>query len=99
MPVHENEEDQAVSLAIEAKFVLSLIHNRYTKNNKKQEHTTFYNSHYQIQYIKFVQHQNVNMTWDYQKFHRHPVAAEISKREEKILFFQIIIDFVKLLIL
>ena len=36
MQVCENEEDQAVSLEKEAKYVLSLLHNRYTKNNKRQ---------------------------------------------------------------
>ena len=34
MQVHENEEDQYVSLAKESKRVLSLIHTRDTKNNK-----------------------------------------------------------------
>ena len=33
------------------------------------------NRHYQIQGIKDVQHKNVNVTWDYWKFPRHPVAA------------------------
>ena len=33
MQVHENEEDQAVSLATESWYVLSLIHTR----DKKQE--------------------------------------------------------------
>ena len=34
MHIYENEEDQAVSLAKEAKRVLSLLHIRDTKNNK-----------------------------------------------------------------
>ena len=31
---HKNEEDQAVSLSKEARYVLSLVHTIDTKNNK-----------------------------------------------------------------
>ena len=34
MKVHENEEDQTVSLAKKAKFVLYLLHNRDTRSKK-----------------------------------------------------------------
>ena len=34
MQIHEYEEDQALSLVKQSKCVLSLIHNRDTKNNK-----------------------------------------------------------------
>ena len=46
---------------------LSLLHTRYTKNNKLEENAKFSNHHYHIQYIIDVQHKNVNMSWDYQK--------------------------------
>ena len=59
--------------------MLSLLHNRYTKNNKRQGKTKISNRHYQIQYIKDMQHKNVNMTWYYRNFPRHPVAAENFK--------------------
>ena len=52
MQVHENEEGQAGSLEKEAKFVLSLLHTRYTKSKIIQEHANFSNRRYQIQDIK-----------------------------------------------
>ena len=76
MQVHKNEEDQALSLVIYSKRVLSLIHNRDKKNNKRQENSNFSNHHYHIQDIKYVQHKNVKMTWYYCNFSCHPVAAE-----------------------
>ena len=79
MQVCENEEDQAVSLEKGAKRVLSLLHNKDTKNIKLKEHAKISNRRYQIQDIKDVQHKNVNITWDYLKFPRHPVAAEKFK--------------------
>ena len=36
----------------------------------------FSNHCYQIQDINYVQHKNVNMSWDYWRFPRHQVAAE-----------------------
>ena len=39
----------------------------------------FSNRHYHIQDIKYVQHKNINMTWDSWNFPRHPVAEEKSK--------------------
>ena len=79
MKVNENEEDQAASLAKESKRDLSLIHIRYTKNNKHQENAKFSNLNYHIQDIKYVQHKNVNMYWDYCKFPRHPISKERLK--------------------
>ena len=76
MQVYENEENQDVSLAKEAKCVLFLLHTRGTNRNKLQENDIFYNLHYYIQDIKYVQHKNINMSWDYRKFPCHPVAAE-----------------------
>ena len=49
MQIHENEEYQAVTLAKESKHVLSLIHNRDTNNNKRQENSNFSNPNYHIQ--------------------------------------------------
>ena len=79
MQVNENEEDKPVSLPKEAKRVLSLLHIRYANNNKHQENAKFSNCHYHIQDIKYVQHKNINMTWDYRKFPRSPVSAESFK--------------------
>ena len=79
MQVHENEEDQAVSLSKESKRMLLLLSTRDTNNNKRQENAKISNRHYHIQDIKYVQHKNINMTWDYHKFPRHPVAAEKFK--------------------
>ena len=76
MQVHENEEDQAVNLAKQAKHVLSFLHTRDTKNNKRQENAKFYNHNYHIQDIRDVQHKNINMSCDYWKFPSHPVAAQ-----------------------
>ena len=75
MQVHEKKGDQALSVAKEAKQLLWLLHTIDKKSNKKQENYKFSNFQYHIQEIKDVQHKNVNMTWDYRKFHRHPVAA------------------------
>ena len=76
MQVHENEEDQDVRLAKESKRVLSFIYNRDTSNNKRRGNYKFYHPHYHIQDIKYVQHKNINMSWYYWKFPRHPVSAE-----------------------
>ena len=59
--------------------MLSLIYIRDIKNNKLQENEKFTKRNYNIQDIKDVQHKNVNMTWYYRKFPRHPVAAENFK--------------------
>ena len=40
------------------------------------ENSKYSNHNYHVQDIKYVQHKNVNMTWDYRKFPRHPVSAE-----------------------
>ena len=56
--------------------MLSLLHIGDTNNNKRKENFKFHNLHYHIQYIKDVQHKNINMTWD-RKLPRHPVAAEM----------------------
>ena len=71
MQVHENEEDQAVSLSKESKRMLLLLSTRDTNNNKRQENAKISNRHYHIQDIKYVQHKNVNMTWDYRNFTRN----------------------------
>ena len=52
------------------------MNTRDTNNNKPQENDKISNRHYHIQDIKYVQHKNVNVTWYYWKFPRHPVAAE-----------------------
>ena len=59
MQVHENEEDWALSLAEEAKHVLSFIHNRDKNNNKRQENSKFTNYHYHIQDIKDTQRKKI----------------------------------------
>ena len=56
--------------------MLLLLHTRDTNNNKRQENTKNSNRNYHIQYIKYVQHKNLNTSWDYQNFPRHPVASE-----------------------
>ena len=56
--------------------MLYLLHTIETNYNKQQESANYSNRNYHIQYIKDVQHKNVNMTWDYCKFPRHPVATE-----------------------
>ena len=71
MQVYKNEEDLAVSLAKESKQVLSVIHTIGIKNNRRQENAKISNRHYHIQDIKYVQHKNVNMTWDYRNFTRN----------------------------
>ena len=76
MQVHKNEEDLSISLAKEAKLVFSSLHNRYTKNNKGQKNAKFSNHCYYVQDINDFQYKNSNISWDYQKFPRHPVAAE-----------------------
>ena len=62
MQVHEDEKVQALSITINDKRVLSLIHARYTKKIQWQENAKLFNCYYQIQDIKYVQHENVNMT-------------------------------------
>ena len=47
-----------------------------TKNKKIKENGNISNQSYHIQDIKDVQHKNINMSWDYWKFPRNPVAAE-----------------------
>ena len=76
MQVHENQEYQVLILAKEAKRVLSLLHTRDKKNNKQQLKGKFSNHHYHIQDVKYVQHKNINMTWDFWRFPRNPVAEE-----------------------
>ena len=62
--------------------VLYFLHNRDKKNNRRQENVNFSNRHYHIEYIKYLQYKNFNMTSDYQKFPRHPISAEkIEMRE------------------
>ena len=51
--VHENEEDQAVSLSKEAKCFLLLDYAIY-KKYKTPRNTKFYNYHYHIQDIKNI---------------------------------------------
>ena len=58
-----------------------------TKNNKRQETFKFFNRHYHIQDIKYAQHKNVNISWGYQRFPCHKVAAETLKSEKGIIFF------------
>ena len=91
MEVHKNEEDQAVSLSKEDKCMLSLLHTRDTNNNKQQENTQCFNRNYHIQDKKYVQHENDNMPWDYQKFTSRPFGAKNYKLEEEILLFHNII--------
>ena len=79
MQVHENEEDQDVNLSKEANFVLSFIHTRYTKENKRQENSKFSNRYCHIQDIKDGQPKHVNLSWDCRKSPRHPVSAEKFK--------------------
>ena len=52
--------------------------------------SSFSNRHYHIQDIKYVQHENVNMTWYYWKFPRHPLSVENFKTQQGILFFHVI---------
>ena len=59
--------------------MLSLLHTIYKKKNKRQENVNISNRRYYIQDIKYVKHKNINMTWYYQNFPRHPVAAEKLK--------------------
>ena len=59
--------------------MLLLIHDRDTNNNKQQENSKFSNRRCHTQEIKYVQRKNVNMTWYYKKFPRHPVTAENFK--------------------
>ena len=54
MQVHENEEDQAVSLSKESQRALSLLHTRDTKNDKHKENLKVSNRHYHIQDMKYV---------------------------------------------
>ena len=59
-------------------------------NNKKQWNTKFSHRCYYIQDIKHVQHKNVNMTWGFQKFPRHPVGAgkfEMRGRNSIVLHY------------
>ena len=56
--------------------MLSLLHTRDTINKERQENENFSNSRYNFQDKKDVQPKNVNMTWEYRKFPRHPVATE-----------------------
>ena len=75
--------------------MLSLLHTRYTKNNKRKENTNFPNRHYHIQDIKYVKNKNVNMTWDYWNFPRHQVAAkkfEIRGRNTILLHYHYRVD-------
>ena len=59
--------------------MLSLLHTSCKRNNKLQENAKISNRHYHIQGIKDVQRINSKMTWKYQKFPRHPVAAKKFK--------------------
>ena len=56
--------------------MLSLLHTRDSWNNKQQENSKFPNRHYHNKDIKYVQHKNLNITWYYWNFSRHPFAAE-----------------------
>ena len=53
-----------------------LLHTIYRNINKQQGNANFFNRHYHNQYIKYVQHKNVKITWYYWKFPRHPVFTE-----------------------
>ena len=59
--------------------MLLLINTISKKNNKRQENAKIPNHNYHTQVIKYVQHKNVKMTLDDQKFLRHPVANENFK--------------------
>ena len=56
--------------------LLIVTHTRYTNNNKQQENEKFSDRSYHVQDIQDMKHKNINMSWDYRKFSRHPVAAE-----------------------
>ena len=73
MQVHESGEDQDVSLTKEAKRILSLLRTRDLK--KKIRKWKVFQPSLSHSRHKYVQHKNVNMSWDYWKFPRHPVAA------------------------
>ena len=88
MQVHENEEDQAVSLSKETKYVLYLLHTRDKNNIKFQGNYKISNCRYHIKDIKYMQHKKVDMSWYYRKFPCHPIAAEkfeMRRRNEIIL--------------
>ena len=75
--------------------MLSFLYNRDTKNNKRQENAKMYNRHYHIKDIKYVQHKNINTTWDYWKFPWHPVAEEKFEMRERntiILHYRYSVD-------
>ena len=55
--------------------MLLLLHNIDTKNNKQQENSKAFNCRYHIQDIKYVQHKNVNIAWEYWIFPRQTVSA------------------------
>ena len=76
MQVHETEEYQAGSLTKEARHVLSLLHNRYTKNIKCQYNEKLSTLHYHIQNKTNVQYKNVNMSCDYRNFPHQLFSAE-----------------------
>ena len=50
------------------------------------------NYHYHIQNMKDVQHKNVNMTWYYRRFPRHPVSEEKFEMRGRNTIFIIIIS-------
>ena len=49
MQVHVNKEGQAISLAKQAKCVLSSFYNKDTNNKKRRENAKSSNRHYNIQ--------------------------------------------------
>ena len=72
--------------------MLSLIQTIDTNNNKQQENAKFSNRTYRIQDMKYVQHKNVDMTWDYQKsFLGSQLLQKSLKLGEEIIFFYVII--------